>query len=334
MKDNKNEFRITSENNTTVTTDTNILKTEINKLKEMSLSEIDRYGSDIQKMISDKSCEILEQTRMSELSAIRDGIEELNEVAGKQRNMLPVLKTPIRKLKHFKSGFEKVQNKIDNITNSLESQSYLISKSIEDMTKQCENIEKATKELKIREDSLLVYIEELKDDTNRVRFQAISNRLNLLSGTRVNAEQAQLEALMIIKSQQESKYQLEKVIQNVIPILKMQAVNAIGIKVNKETVKIMKKTKEVTGRIIEKNAQDVKDMVIELQNNRVSSVVDENKLISAQKMLNEAMEIVAKASEDEANINLRIATEVRENAKDNEKLIQEMSLLLQADKEK
>lgn len=317
-----------------VTTDELTIVNEVEKLKSMSISEIDKYGSDIQKMISDKSCEILEKTRMSELSGIRDGIEELNEVAGKQRNMIPVLKTPIRKLKHFRSGFEKVQSKIDDVTTSLEQQSELISQSIEDMSRQCENMEKATKELKVKEDSLLVYAEKLKDDTNKVKLQAISNRLSLISGTRVNAEQAQLEALMIIKSQQESKYQLEKVIQNVIPILKMQAVNAIGIKVNKETIKIMKRTKEITGKIIEKNAQDVKEMVTDLQVNRTSSVIDESKLISAQQMLNEAMEIVAKASEDEANINLRIATEIRENAKDNEKRIQEMSLLLQADKEK
>lgn len=329
MQDIKNELETnTNKNELNVITDANTMQKELNKLKEMSLSEIDKYGSDIQKMISDKSCEILEKTQMNELTDIRDGIEELNEVASKQKSMIPVLKTPIRKLKHFKNGFEKIQNRIDDVTKSLENQSDLISKSIEDMSKQCENIEKAVNELRIKEDSLVIYSEELKEDTDGIRLQAVSNRLSLISGTRVNAEQAQLEALMIIKSQQESKYQLEKVIQNVIPILRMQAVNAIGIKVNKETLKIMKKTREVTGKIIEKNAQDVKDMVTELQSNRTSGVIDENKLLSAQNMLNEALEIVAKASETEASNNIRIAQELRETAKGNTQRIKELNMML------
>lgn len=62
MQDIKNELETnTNKNELNVITDANTMQKELNKLKEMSLSEIDKYGSDIQKMISDKSCEILEK---------------------------------------------------------------------------------------------------------------------------------------------------------------------------------------------------------------------------------------------------------------------------------
>ena len=83
---------------------------------------------------------------------------------------------------------------------------------------------------------------------------------------------------MIIKSNQESQYQLNEVVQNVIPILKMQAINAIGIKANRESIEIANKTKKITGELILKNANDIRDLATDLQNNRNSSPIDEEKL--------------------------------------------------------
>ena len=106
-----------------------------------------------------------------------------------------------------------------------------------------------------------------------------------------------------------------------MPILKMQAVNAVGIKANKESIEIAEKTRKITGDLIERNATDVKNMVDKLQANRTSSVVDEEKLEKAQQILLEALESVAKASEKEAETNLKVAKNLRNKAQNNSKLI-------------
>lgn len=182
--------------------------------------------------------------------------------------------------------------------------------------------------LKECEDNLIVYIEELQGENNpdQIRLQAAANRLKLITGTRVNAEQAQIEGLMIIKANQESKYQLEQVIRNVMPILKMQAVNAVGIKANKESIEIADKTRKITGELIERNATDVKNMVDKLQANRTSSVVDEEKLAKAQQILIDALESVAKASEKEAETNLKVARNLRETSMSNSDFIKSLTL--------
>lgn len=326
MKNNTAEIIEVNAKNNVITTDEKTVEKEIKKLKNMSIREIDNYGCQIQKMINDKSCELLEKTNMSEIPGVRTGLEELQEVASKQKKMLPVLSTPLRKLKRFQSGFEKIQTKIDNITTSLEQQKITLDNHIEFMMEQADNIKSASDELKIKEDCLQAYADALEVENNpdQVRFQAVTNRLHLLSGSRVAAEQAQIEAYMIIKAQQESKYQLDKIVQNVVPILRAQAVNAVGIRVNKETLEIMAKTREVAGKIVEQTAKDVRDMAEELQNNRTRGVVDDEKLANAQAILNEAMETVAKASQVEAQTNLRLTRELREQAAENQKFIDKL----------
>ena len=130
---------------------------------------------------------------------------------------------------------------------------------------------------------------------------------------------------MIIGEQREAKTQLEQVIRNALPAIQIQAVNSVGIRVNKETQDIIAKTREITGQIIVQNATDVKNMAVELQKNRTKSIVDDEKLIKAQEILNEALEVVTKASELEAETNVRLVKSLSEKATNNKEFIDRLS---------
>ena len=67
-------------------------------------------------------------------------------------------------------------------------------------------------------------------------------------------------------------------------------------------------------------------MVDKLQANRTSSVVDEEKLAKAQQILIEALESVAKASEKEAETNLKVAKNLRETSMSNSDFIKSLTL--------
>ena len=84
-------------------------------------------------------------------------------------------------------------------------------------------------------------------------------------------------------------------------------------------------TRKITGELIEKNAKDVKEMTEQLQKNRTSSIIDEDKLIKAQEILKEAMECVVKASEKEAEANLRIVENIKNSAVTNQNFIEQLS---------
>lgn len=298
------------------------------KLRSMSLKELENYGVSIQDSIGEKSSEILRKAHMSDLGNTQESLDELQDIVTKQRKLLPTSVSPLRAIRRFAGKYEKVERRIDQINEAIEAQRNKLDEYVTYMMEQNENMGRAVISLKECEDNLIVYIEELQGENNpdQIRLQAAANRLKLITGTRVNAEQAQIEGLMIIKANQESKYQLEQVTRNVMPILKMQAVNAVGIKANKESIEIADKTRKITGELIERNATDVKNMVDKLQANRTSSVVDEEKLAKAQQILIEALESVAKASEKEAETNLKVAKNLRETSMSNSDFIKSLTL--------
>lgn len=298
------------------------------KLRGMSLKELENYGVSIQDSIGEKSSEILRKAHMSDLGTTQESLDELQDIVTKQRKLLPTSVSPLRAIRRFAGKYEKVERRIEQINEAIEAQRNKLDEYVTYMMEQNENMGRAVISLKECEDNLIVYIEELQRENNpdQIRLQAAANRLKLITGTRVNAEQAQIEGLMIIKANQESKYQLEQVTRNVMPILKMQAVNAVGIKANKESIEIADKTRKITGELIERNAADVKNMVDKLQANRTSSVVDEEKLAKAQQILIEALESVAKASEKEAETNLKVARNLRETSMSNSDFIKSLTL--------
>ena len=298
------------------------------KLRGMSLKELENYGVSIQDSIGEKSSEILRKAHMSDLGTTQESLDELQDIVTKQRKLLPTSVSPLRAIRRFAGKYEKVERRIEQINEAIEAQRNKLDEYVTYMMEQNENMGRAVISLKECEDNLIVYIEELQGENNpdQIRLQAAANRLKLITGTRVNAEQAQIEGLMIIKANQESKYQLEQVTRNVMPILKMQAVNAVGIKANKESIEIADKTRKITGELIERNAADVKNMVDKLQANRTSSVVDEEKLAKAQQILIEALESVAKASEKEAETNLKVARNLRETSTSNSDFIKSLTL--------
>lgn len=306
----------------TVTSKNDVVTCDINKLRTMSLKDIDNYGASIQNMIGEKSSEILQKTNLNEINSTKESLDELQAIVDKQNKGAKKAFLPI--VRKFTGGYVKVEKRIDSINDALIEQKNKLDKYVTYMVEQSDSIKKAVETLRQYEDTLSTYADELtaEGDTDQIRLQAVANRLKLITGTRVNAEQALIESLMIIKANQESKYQLCQVVQNVMPVLKMQAVNAIGIKANQESIEIAEKTRKITGDLIEKNAVEVKDMVTKLQANRTSSIIDSDKLNNAQQILIEAIESVAKASEQEAKANLDVAANLRESASVNAKYIE------------
>jgi len=296
----------------------------LNELRNMSLRDIDKYGVQIQERLDTTSSDLLRSKSMQELGASKKSLDELDDIAKYNKKMLPVLRTPLRKLKSFQSNFVKIGDQLDSIKEAIIKKHNEVDEYIMTMVEQTENLGKAIVDIKECEDTMSIYAQELQQEESQdseIRLREVSSRLQLLTGTRVNAEHAQIEAYLVIKMQQEAKYQLAQVIQNVIPILSMQAVNALGIQSNKETLKIISKTRDITGEIIERNANEVRNIATELQNNRTLSVVDTDKLLNAQKILNETMKVITEASKLETDSNMKIINDLREQSKSNQEMI-------------
>lgn len=298
------------------------VNSHLDSLRNMEIRDIDLFGSDIQNEINQKSLDILDHTNMTKAGSIRGSIEELQAVSKRQKKMIPLLGTPLKKLKYIQNNLSKVGTHIRDIEGALTEQKDKLDDYIQSMLIQTENLSKLITDLRDCEEALDIYVTELDESpvvTNEldIRKQSVASRYNIVSGTRVHAEQAQVEAFMIIKSQQEAKYQLQQVIQNVIPVLNIQAVNSIGIQANKETLEMLHKTRDIIGNLVEQNAKEVQTMAMDLQSNRTKSVIDPQKLENAQNILNETLKMIGEASEIEAQLNIDSARNLREKAEQN-----------------
>lgn len=300
---------------------------EVRKLRNMSIMDIERYGSDIQEAMSESSKVVLSKVNMIELGGTQEYIDELGSVVKQHKKLLPILQSPLRKLRKFSNSFVKVQGRLDEIEGALEGQCDKIGAYLEFMEEQQGNLGVILKSLRTAEDSLADYAGQIQNiPEESLKYQSVTNRLRTITDTRVIAEQTQAEALMIIGEQREVRQQLEAVIRNAIPALHIQAVNSVGIRVTKETQEIINRTRELTSDIIVQNAKDVGEMAKELQQNRTKSIVDGDKLMKAQSILTETMKIIADTAEHEALINQKLSDGIRETAKANQKYIEQLAV--------
>lgn len=293
-------------------------------IRDMSISEIDNYGADIQEIMKDASASILNKTNMISLGDTKQELNELYDISNKHKKiMLPVVGKPLQRIRSLTTNYSKIQNRLDSINNAMEAQKERIDEHIEYMNEQIKNLDSILENLRDCENNLDVYAHELDESnlSDQTMIQAVSSRLRNINTTRIMAEQAQAEALMILAEQREAKRQLDEVIKNAIPAIQMQAVNSVGMRVNKETQEIISKSRDIIGNIVVQNAMEVKNMAEELQNNRTKSIVDDEKLIMAQGILEDALKCVTEASELEAKSNMRMIGELQEKTKHNKESI-------------
>lgn len=294
-------------------------------IRKMTIDEIDNYGSEIQENIKDVSSTILDKTNMISMGSIKESLNEMYDISKKHKKLeLPILGKPIQKIRSLTSNYSKIQGRIDEISNAMTSQKERIDEHIGYMSEQVNNLEYIMTNLRTCEDELMGYATELDSETviDKAKSQAVASRLRNINATRVLAEQAQAEALMIMAEQREAKRQLDSVIKNAIPAIQMQAVNSVGIRVNKETQEIIGKARDIMGTIVVQNATEVRNMAEELQNNRTKSIIDDDKLKKAQEILENALKYVVEASELEAKSNIRMVNELKTKTQNNKKSIE------------
>ena len=301
---------------------------DINDLREMPLEEIEKYGANIQKFISKKSDEFIKKASETDNGGVKNSLNQLQMIVDKRTKSIPTALAPFSKIRNFIEGHQKIESRIDGLANEIQMHQERLGKHIAFMEEQSEAISEALEALDEYEVRLQAYSDELKAETpeNQRRIQAVADRLKIITATRVTTEQAQISSMMIVAANRESRHQLEEVTANVLPILRMQTVNAIGIQANRDSMEIAERTRLLTSQLIEKNAKDVKEMTAQLQNNRTRSIIDEDKLMQAQKILQEALESVADMSKQEAELNLKVADDLNSAAKNNSLFIKRLKL--------
>lgn len=295
-----------------------------NDIRNMSIDEIDNYGSDIQENMKNASNNILAKTDMVSTGSIKQELNEMYDISTKHKKlMVPIIGKPLQKIRSLTTNYTKIQSRLDSIESNMSAQKDRIDEYIGYMIEQTESLESIVSKLRTCEQNLTEYSQELDSEIviDDARVQAVASRLRNINATRIMAEQAHAEALMIMAEQREAKRQLDSVIRNAIPALQMQVVNTVGIRVNKETQEIISKTRDIMGNIVVQNATEVKNMAEQLQNNRTKSMVDDDKLLEAQRILEDTLKFVTEASKLEAKNNMRIVAELQDKAQSNAEYI-------------
>lgn len=290
----------------------------LNEMLSLSPSEIDLFGKEKQKNIDENLQNIMSDIKCLDFDEYGKKVLELRTFADSSTNKVAVA-SPLLKLNKFLRRYSTMESQLNGIVQAFEDRQnymreqlnalYLAEKSMESSLN---DFHSDALKLEVLTVSLLESKENGELEDTYV-LQSASNRLKVLKtyeGVTVNAL---LQTKMLIQSHKEQIGQIEESVTDVLPIFRMQLLNAISVKAEKDTQMLMDKLSDLANDSIKENTKGIVEMTKQLEQNRTKEVIKSSTLIEANKLLCQALTEVIDGSGGEAIKNIEIANQIQES---------------------
>lgn len=279
----------------------------MNSLATMRITEIDKFGSEVQDKINIEMSKIISNYKTVDAGSAGQQLTELSIAANSATNKLSKI-GPLASIQRFIGRFDTIENKVEQIISGIENTKNRLNIVMDSMTYSRECIREYILDFKPLEEQLSNYIDELESDTtsDEIRLQAVVNRLKTLTSSRVTAEQSFIETTLLIGQTQEIQHQINEMLSNIIPIFKMKLVNALSIKIHNEALELKAQVKKISERLIVENAKNIEkntDIMIE---NRRSAIINPETLIEANEILQRVVSKAVEACSTETEANKKV----------------------------
>lgn len=308
--------------NIVVSTKTDLKVAERNTiLKEMSSlspSDIDNFGKEGQKNIDNQLKDIMAELKCLDFDEYGKKVLELRNFADSSTNKVAIA-SPLLKLNKFLRRYSNMEAQLNGIIESFENRQTYMKEQLNALYLAEKSMESSLNDFHMDSLKLDVYIDDLlkQKEENRLSdsymLQSASTRLKVLKTYEGVTMNALLQTKMLIQSHKEQIGQIEESITDVLPLFRMQLLNAISVKAEKDTQVLMDKLSELANDSIKENTKGIVDMTRQLEANRTKEVIKSSTLIEANKLLCEALNEVLKGSGEEASKNIAIAKQIQDS---------------------
>ena len=312
-----------------------------------------QYGTGVQKKMAEFSQTTLDQVRTKDLGEIGDLLSTVvTEVKGfdastEQKGFLGLFKKATGKLETIKARYDKADNNITAICNSLENHQVTLLKDVATLDQMYDLNLNSYKEItmyilagkKRLEDVRNGELKELQkkaDETQRPedaqaakdladqcdRFEKKLYDLNL---TRTISQQTAPQIRLLQNSDTQMAEKIQSVIVNTIPLWKNQMVIALGIAHSTEAIEAENKVTEATNELLKANAQNLHTASVEAAKANQRGIVDIETLKATNQTLLTTLDDVLKVQEEGKKARANAELELKKMESDLKEKLLEMS---------
>lgn len=284
------------------------------KMDGMTVKEIETFGSTIQNSINKEMDSVLSKAKMLEVGDIGDSLSEVATLANKTTNGLNLADKflPLKAINKMLNRYDSVEKKMMDINKGLDTQKEKLNSVLDNLLTSKEVLEGSLVELKSNENQLQDYVEHINGTTDVLRLQAATNRLKTITTLRVGAEQSLCEVVMLIQSNKEIVHQLEETVTNIVPLFRMQLVNALSIKAHKEALDLRESVTELANKMVVENAKNIQKASDRMLDNRQKAIISPESLSEANEILQNTVKKAIEMSGVESQANIEVVKKLQE----------------------
>lgn len=275
-------------------------------IENLTLTDIEEYGSDIQLSISDQMSKMLKDTKCISLDKTGKCLSDLSvESNSITKKLVGVEKLPsFLKVSKWLSKYDNIENRINVLEDGIMQEKQRLNTvlngmydNLQFMKEQLTKIEDCELQLK----KIVDYYENA--DSDELKVQAAVNRLKIITTTKAVVKQECAKTVLIIKENKEVTSQLSEAIDNLVPILKVSMLNVLGAKTNEEALKLKKSIAKLANDTIIENARQIERTAEQLIDGRQAGLIEVKTIQDANNILQSALIKVQKSALTEIDTN-------------------------------
>lgn len=281
-------------------------------IKNLSIEEIEKYGSSVQKDISDSMTQLIKDTKCIDLGNTGNYLAELSNTSGNiTKNLEPkgVFKQ-VLKAKSWLARFDSIECSIEKLETNISKECDRLNQVLNGLYSSKEILSSKLNDLKKVQDDLSEYVEYIKDnlseDEDGLKLQAAVHRLKVITTTTTLTKQEIGKTILVIQENKEITNQLMDASENLIPMFKTMMMNVLATRANSEAVSLKKSLVKTANKLVIENAKQIEQNAKDLIDGRNESLISPKTLSEANTILQRTIDKVIESSKSETSNNLEL----------------------------
>lgn len=284
-------------------------------IRNLSLEEIERYGSDVQADISESMSQLLQDTRCIDLGQTGNYLAELSSTSNSiTRNLEPrgIFK-PFVKAKNWLAKFDNIEASIDSLDKNIQKEQEKLNTVLNGLYQSKEVLVDKLNDLTRVENDLSEYVGYLKDseEDDGLKLQAAVHRLKVITTTIAVTKQEINKTVLVIRENKEITNQLMEASENLVPMFKTMMMNVLATKANAEAVELKKSLVKTANKLVLDNAKQIEKTASDLIEGRMDTLIAPQTLTEANAILQRTIEKVIDSAKSETTTNLELITSLK-----------------------
>lgn len=279
------------------------------KMKDLTLSEIEKYGSEVQADISESMSNLLRDTKCIDLGPTGSYLSELSSTSHDiTRRLEPkgILK-PFVKAKNWLARFDSIESSITKLDENIQKEQEKLNTVLNGLYQSKEVLSDKLIDLNRVQSDLSEYVEYLRNSNDDgLKLQAAVNRLKVITATAALTKQEIAKTALVIQENKEITNQLMEASENLIPMFKVMMMNVLATKANSEAVQLKKKLVGTANKLVIQNAKQIEKTAEDLIAGRNESLISPKTLNEANDILQRTINKVIDSAKVETNANLEL----------------------------